>query len=292
VFGVGGSGFGMTHQRAPLVQRLLTMVLAATVLTASASADSPKRLDDYWREVWTGADVSARSWLVYSGATVAPWSAIHSDGFRLRTVLGYGQYQYDGEIDHSSFDRGQQTFKANTAFVDVLAGYQVQWRQVTAKAFVGVSFIDHTIAPYDVENFSVGGEFGVKGVIEIWMNTGPRSWSSLDVSYTTAHETGAIRTRSGYRLTPHWSVGGEGGLNLDGQGQCKMRLKQQIDCRLNDNDTLPKSLTDFGRMGLFARYEWDGGEVSVSGGALGQVFNSESDIQFEPYATVNWIMKF
>ncbi len=206
--------------------------------------------------------------------------------------MGYGQYSYDGFIAGTTNRNHKQKFNASTAFADVLAGYLMQWGPVTVKAFAGVSFIEHDIAPFDTENFAAGDDVGVKGVIELWMNTGKRSWASLDLSYSTAHETAAIRTRSGYRWTPSWSFGAEGGLNLDGQGQCKIRLPEQTGCRLNVNDVIPKTLFDYGRTGLFARYEWDGGEVSVSAGALGQVLSPTGDIQFEPYATVNWIMQF
>jgi hypothetical protein len=289
------AGLGLAIVTAPAVAADQQSSDQPQIDVSNLTKEAPRAYDSYWREVWVGADVSADSWLMYSGATIAPWSHIHKDGFRLRTAFGYGQYKYDGTVDigrtaEGEVDRIAQTFRADTSFADVLAGYQWQLGPVTTKLLVGASFISHNITPFDEENFSTGDEFGIKGVLELWYNMSPESWSSLDLSYSTAHETATIRARSGYRLTPSWSVGLEGGLNFDGQGQCKIRLPQQKDCKLNANDTETGSLYDYGRVGLFARHEWDGGEVSASVGAIGYDGSGSSDI--EPYVTLNWITQF
>ncbi len=252
-------------------------------MSAPALADpEPRPLS---REVWSGADISSKGWLVYSGATVAPFGHIHENGLRLRATVGYGAYTYTGYPVLKKFD-------ATTAFADVLVGYLYRYNSLTAKAFVGVSFIDHTITPFDTENISINAAFGAKGVLEFWYNSSPKAWSSLDLSYTTAHETAAVRMRSGYRLWPQISVGVEGGFNIDGQAQCKIRLPTQKGCHLNENDTDVKSLLDFGRTGLFARYEWTGGEVSLSAGGMGQILQQDGTVNVDPYVTANWIMQF
>jgi hypothetical protein len=60
-----------------------------------ARADPPEPYG--WREVWAGVDASSHVWLAYSGATVAPYSDIFSNGLRLRAAAGYGEYTYTGE---------------------------------------------------------------------------------------------------------------------------------------------------------------------------------------------------
>jgi Cellulose biosynthesis protein BcsS len=272
--------------RALTASALLLFIACTTAprMASAGSSDTPEQRIK-WREIWAGADVSKNVWLLYSGATVAPFGDIHQDGVRLRAVAGYGQYTYTGYPRY-------ETFHATTVFADVLAGYLVRWGPLTAKAFAGVSFIDHQIEPLDAENISISGQAGAKGVLEFWYNVSPKAWSSLDLAYTTAHDTASARMRSGYRVWPQVSVGVEAGLNLDGQAQCKMRLSTQKHCLLDDNDTHVKSLLDFGRTGVFARYEWDGGEISVSGGGMGQILDASGDLNLDPYVTANWILQF
>ena len=51
------------------------------------------------------------------------------------------------------------------------------------------------------------------------------------------------------------------------------------------------------RAGLFARYEWNAGEVSISGGLANSAFDFESarggtDGFRDVYGTVNWLTRF
>ncbi len=268
---------------APVCRLLVATLLASAVVPSTGTrADEPPRS----KEIWAGADVSAGVWLVYSGATIAPYSGIHDNGPRLRAVTGYGQYSYLGAAPL------YPNYKATTAYGEVLAGYLYRYKSLTMKGFAGLSFIDHDITPFDTENISIGGDWGAKGVLEFWYDSGPKSWSSLDLAFTTAHNTASARLRSGYRLWPELSLGVESALNADGQAQCKMALPTQDGCRLDAGDTAVKSLMDFGRAGVFARYEWAGGEVSVSAGALGQFLSAGGDVEINPYVTANFIKQF
>lgn len=97
-----------------------------------AAADPPEAYG--WREVWAGADVSNHVWLAYSGATIAPYSDMFSDGLRLRTATGFGEYSYTGERNAK-----EQSFSAQTGFADAPVGYLGRSGPLTAKAFVGIS---------------------------------------------------------------------------------------------------------------------------------------------------------
>jgi hypothetical protein len=256
--------------------------LATTLIPCLAAAEpAAPRL---WREVWAGADVSDNVWLVYSGATVAPMGHIHGDGLRLRVASGYGGYTYPNS-------GSGRDFEATTIFGDVLAGWLWRLDPLTLKVFAGASYIDHDITPFDATTVVTGADWGPKGVVELWLNAGERMWTSLDLAYTTAHDTASVRMRSGYRLWPAITLGVEGGLNIDGQGQCKMRLPE-TGCRLSPEDPETKSLLDYGRTGLFARYEWTGGEVSLGAGVVGQPLTDDNELDLRPYATLGWIMQF
>ncbi len=233
--------------------------LALLLMSRPVSADPQPQYG--WREIWAGADVSSHVWLLYSGATVAPYGHLFSDGLRLRVAGGYGRYSYVGTR------RGQlQSFDAETGYGEALVGYLTRFGPLTAKAFVGIAAIEHEMAPLDPENPVQGQEVGPKLATELWLNIGSAGWSSLDVSWTSAHNTAAARLRGGYRAYGDISVGLEGGINANDLGE----------------DT---------RVGLFARYAWNGGEVSLSGGYAGRFLDEANSLR-DPYATANWLTQF
>lgn len=236
-------------------------VAATLLLTAPQAALADPETEYGSTEIWTGADVSSHVWLLYSGATVSPYGHIYSDGLRLRIAGGYGRYSYVGKRLSD-----MQAFNAETSYAEALVGYQQRFGELTAKGFVGVAAIEHDIAPFDPENAVQGQEIGPKIAAELWLNVGASGWSSLDLSWTSAHNTSAARLRAGYRIIGDVSLGLEGGVNA----------------------------TDFGedaRGGAFVRYAWNGGEISLSGGFAGRFLEEASTLR-DPYATASWLTQF
>lgn len=244
----------------------------------------------FWRETYAGADVSRDVWLLYSGVTLAPGGDIYGNGVRIRASGGYGQYRYQG---HRAGDpkNVERSFAGTVSYVEALIGYQARIGDLTAKAFAGIAAIDHTISPGDP--IAAGGlltqglDYGLKGALELWLNLGSTAWTSIDTSWTQAHEAYAGRWRLGYRLLPTVSLGLEAGINghlLSGRsvlsdGSRREPLQPQM------------------RAGLFARYEWNGGEVSVSGGFANSAFDLQdagggTDGFRDLYGTVNWLTRF
>lgn len=248
-------------------------------------------------QVWSGADVSSNVWLLYSGVTYSPWSRMHEEGLKLRTAGGYGEYTYSDRVppkDPDNDDRARvdiATFHARTYYAEVLVGYLMRFGELTAKAFVGASVISHDIGPADDETVVIGDEFGVKGVIELWLNMGERGWGSLDMSFSSAHDTASARARTGYRVWPKISLGVEAALNIDAQGQCRMDATLTSRCKKLDYDHKAR-LMDYARAGGFVRYEMESGEFSLSVGALGDEFSRDGDTEIAPYVTVNWLTQF
>lgn len=253
------------------------------------------------RQIWAGADVSPDVWLVYSGITVAPWSGIHDDGFRFRTAGGYGaykqsytQHKLDIASDTDTFTR--HDLAVSTYYGEVLIGYLKRYGELTAKAFVGASIISHNLGLAE-EVIAIGDEVGIKGALELWLNIGERGWGSLDMSWSSAHDTRAARARFGYRLWPNLSIGIEGGLNVDARAECRLTGKRSKECGhviISDDGTIVRDydnaeLLDYARGGAFARYEWGGSEVSVSVGALRNTF---ADNEVAPYVTLNYLTQF
>lgn len=235
-----------------------------------------------WREVWIGADATSRSWLVYSGITIAPYSAIHDDGLRFRFASGYGQYRWQGKT--TTADGARARGSGDFTYVDGLVGYLKRYGPLTAKAFAGLTLSSHSIRDLVLPNGTgfdpgeepiSGGEIGVKLALELWLNLGSRAWSSLDVNWTDAHDTFAARWRGAYRLWPSVSLGVEAIVNGDRRFDVGTLVEAPELERLNR------------RGGAFIRYEWFGGELSLAGGV-----SSSSDEGTRPYATFNWIIQF
>lgn len=235
-------------------------------LSGAAFAQEPTEAATRWREVWSGADVTSSVWLLYSGATISPNGDVYSNGIRFRTAAGFGGYEFDDDrINNGAIE--QHRFKADTAFADVMVGYQYRFGELTAKAFVGVSAIAHNIREPGALTAPQGLEYGPKVATEFWLNLGPDAWTSLDLSWTSAHDTYAARTRTGYRVLPTLTAGVEAGVNATGE---------HMD----------------GRGGLFLRYEWAGGEISASAGLSGDIGSLELTDELSPYATINWLTQF
>ena len=274
----------------PAFVRTVGVVCTALLINyGTASADDAPR----WREVWTGADATEHGWLVYTGTTTSPFTGIHEQGLRLRMATGYGGYEYSGFRRTSGKTAEMKAFEARTGFAEGLLGYLWRFDPLIVKVFGGVSAIGHEISPFDDENLATGLDWGPKGVIELWLNMGTDMWGSLDLTWSGAHNTRSARARLGYRLQPMLSIGLEGRFNIDEQGDCDIHWTETAACKLQYRpDSERTDIIDYSRAGAFARYEWDGGEISVSGGVSAGVLGREADADLNPYITMNWIKQF
>jgi hypothetical protein len=233
-----------------------------------------------WREVWGGADAARDQWLVYSGMTVAPWSSdIYSDGWRLRVGGGYGQYGYDRDVFNDpgcgtpltvACSYGSKHFEVEHSYAEALIGYHLRLGALTAKAFAGASMSTERHLTPDTSSSHDGTEFGAKGGVELWLNIGEVGWTSLDGSYASARDESAARWRTGWRVEPRMSIGPE------------IRYDKNIESDAGERN---------GRAGLFARYDWAGGEVSVAGGGVGRV-DGWTTKDLSPYGTLNVLFQY
>jgi hypothetical protein len=111
---------------------------------------------------------------------------------------------------------------------------------------------------------------GGKALLETWLNLGERAWSALDLAWNSADHGYGARLRLGWRLLPEVSVGLDGGIvgNADG---------------------------DIVRTALFVRYETARGELSVSGGVANDGLIDGSRAiggQSTPFAMLSWLTRF
>lgn len=212
-------------------------------------------------------------WLLYTGVTLAPWSEnIYAPGWRFRAQSGYGEYTY--QLD----DGGSlSAHKGSISYADALIGYHWQEGAFTAKIFAGLSVIDHIALPSASKGRLVGLKWGPKAATELWLDIGETQWTSLNLSFTTAHSTVSARWRYGFDIMDGLSFGPE--------------------LRLDTNAGLYEGYSDLfreyeGRAGVFAAYTWDGYELTLAGGFAAYVKGFEAAEQITPYATVNFLMQF
>lgn len=252
------------------IRRALVVCFAALCIAPATSAAQdttpPTSGPQYgWREVWTGGDAMRDVWLLYTGITLAPWSEhVYDPGWRLRVQSGYGQYDYT--IKENGADR---VYPGSVNYVDALAGYHWKTGALTAKVFAGVSFIDHAVRPDASRGRVFGPEWGPKAAAELWFDVAPGQWTSLNVNFTTAHNTFSARWRYGWSPLDGLSAGPE--LRIDSNGD----LFDQYE----------------GRAGLFAAYKWDGYEVTVAGGIAAYMRGTAGE-EMTPYATINLLTQF
>jgi hypothetical protein len=151
-----------------------------------------------------------------------------------------------------------------------LIGYYLQLGKLTAKAFAGASMSTERHATPDPEDANDDTEFGAKGVLELWLTINEAAWTSLDLSYATARNETSARWRGGWRLGPRFSVGPE------------LRYDKNIESGEGEWN---------GRAGLFARYEWTGGEISLAGGVSERISDWDGD-GASPYGTLNVLFQY
>lgn len=259
---------------------VIAVVIATSGDSAAEPADDPNTQTYGWREVWGGADATKDVWLLYTGVTLAPLSKdIYSDGLRFRVNSGYGQYRYGGRTvacDQLGTFQCDAKIKVDVTFTDALIGYHLRLGELTAKAFAGASIISHNFGDHAAATSVQGVDIGATGGLEFWLNLGQRGWTSLDLQYTTAHETGSARWRAGWRTIPSLSIGPE--------------------ARVDSNAT-----QNAGRIGAFARYDWTGGEISLAGGLAQEICkfddvlcedNGGDKKEVSPYLTINLLSQF
>jgi hypothetical protein len=222
-------------------------VVAAGHCTDAHAEDKDQPEDDWGQtevtpslsrfEFWAGAQAFKHAWSLYTGTTVAPFGDIQEDGLRLRVVGGYGAYRY---ASPRTIGVGSQTvhFKGTVAFTDALVGYQKQLGPVTVKAFAGLAAAQYRVEPDDPETTIRGPGLGGKAALETWWNISDRAWSSVDVSWSSLHDSHAARARLGWRFLPALSAGLEAG-------------------------SAGNRESDIVRLGGFLRFEWERRSMAI-----------------------------
>ncbi|MGD9806920.1 MAG: cellulose biosynthesis protein BcsS [Hyphomicrobiaceae bacterium] len=221
-------------------------------------------------EFSAGADAAAQSWSTYGALTTALYGDIRENGYRLRVQGGYGDYRYARfDADPAGPGKLRSDFLGEQTSINALFGYQWAIGSTTLKVYAGVAVEDHRLSSrpesyldIDDNNAVQGQKTGAKVVIETWTRLADWGFFQLDANWSQPFETYSGRVRLGQFLGGGWSAGLEAAAfgNLDYDG---------------------------GRAGAFVRYDWQGAEISVSGGLDGNLNGIESG-----YASIGLTTRF
>jgi cellulose biosynthesis protein BcsS len=228
------------------------LVAVACVISAAATAraEPPLYVDDApHAELFTGFDASDNSVGGYLGAGYAFGKGLYESGWRLRAVGAFGGYDYDGSLSSRGM-RVPTNFDGDDANVAALVGYQLRRQSLFLRFFAGIEAEDQHIVPHDPNNSVQGSEVGLKLQAESWFDYSPRTFFSLDASYGTAFQEYWTLARAGYRVSPHLSLGIEGG-------------------------ALGNEEYNAGRGGAFTRIYFRKIEITVSGGFTGNYLEDD-----------------
>jgi hypothetical protein len=190
----------------------LVVALGASTASVVHAQDTPAQRDPT-REIWAGVIVGKDYWSLHTAFGWAPFSSLYDTGLRFRTTAGYAAYRYTGNrFDPITTNAVRRSFKGTTAFGDVLVGYQVRWRSLTAKVYGGAAYEAAQTTPIDDEAYGLGRRWAHKVAVETWWDATRALWVAFDGQWTGLDDRYEAKLRIGYKLTETLSVGVLGGV--------------------------------------------------------------------------------
>jgi hypothetical protein len=120
-------------------------------------------------------------------ASIAP-SGLHLEGDQIYQRLSHKTLRYDAAV---------------------MGGYQLNWPDVTLKAYLGPAMETRNTLPADPEKLLAGAYWGVKTALESWMALGEGFWLSADTSYFTGTQAYSASLRTGYQPLSWLAMGPE-----------------------------------------------------------------------------------
>lgn len=271
----------MRAQAVAVVATCLCAAMAATGASAETWTTTTTVDPSLARaEIWSGVEGRRHGGSVWTGVTFAPLGSLRETGVRLRAVGGAGRYHYDSLARRADGSIGPLRYMSQVTFADALAGYQTTLGALTAKAFAGVAWSETVTTPRDPSVPDLGSHLGPKGALELWLDIGPSAFAQLDVGWSSHRQTSQALGRLGWRATPVLSAGVEAGALAT-----ELPVRAAKGTRTIAHQEI--------KAGLFMRYEFARGEVSLSGGVVSE--DRETPIVAEdakPYATATWLWRF
>lgn len=182
---------------------------ASSMIATTANAGGSLKDSGYDHE-WTypfatfsGTDISEDNYESYFGVVYALNGDLDKDGFILRSMFTYGDFDYVRGVTDTDGDYWQG---------DLLLGYQIIRDAVNYHLLIGVDYQDYDLTPADPSNPINGDEVGFKvaGGIETERYRESPVYAILRGSYSTSFDTYYALGRLGRELRDDWVLGVEG----------------------------------------------------------------------------------
>ena len=279
---VGGGGHGRGHVRSGAIAVAALAIAACASATQAQDWTTSTTIDPSrsQAETWSGAEGRRHGAAIWTGLTYAPFGTLLHDGLRLRAVGGAGRYHYDSLARLADGSIGPRRYTSQVTFAEAVAGYQMKLGTLTAKAFAGVAWSETLTTPHDPSVPDLGAHLAPKGALELWLDIGASAFAQLDAGWSSHRQTTQALARLGWRVTPELSGGIEAGV-----------LTRELPVHAYRGTRTVEHQE--AKAGLFARYEFARGEISLSGGMVSE--DRETPVlsqDAKPYAAATWLWRF
>ena len=199
-----------------LIRASRTAVLAIAVMfganSSPADAESYEPADDlvYPLVIVSGIEVADQAYETYTGLFYAFNGDLDREGFVLRVLGSFGDFEYHVEGKKIDADYWQG---------DVMLGYQWVRGGIDIGAYIGVDYQDYDLTLDDITSDLRGDEFGFKVALDLESNGNDNSPIYLAIygDYSTAFDSYHALARIGYNfgrftLGPEvWLLGDDSG---------------------------------------------------------------------------------
>lgn len=257
-----------------LIRASRTAALAIAVMfganSSPADAKSYEPADDlvYPLVIVSGIELAEHANEAYTGLFYAFNGDLDSDGFVLRVLGSFGDFEY--HIDHIEID-------ADYWQGDVMLGYQWIRGGIDIGAYIGVDYQDYDLSPDDSTSDLRGDEVGFKVALDIESNGNDNSpiYLALYGDYSTAFDSYHALARVGYDFG-YFALGPEGWVLGDESGDA-----QRLGGFLKFD--FPELGTFYGELLLSAGYQFVNGSDNDMSGNFGEE---------GAYATINFKTAF
>lgn len=174
---------------------LASLLLTTSLITTAALADAAPDGQNDNGVAFVGGEGRANLLYGYLGTVFSlDKHDLGSDGFLIKTVVGYGEYKYAKKTAVAGHLHG----KVTNAEIEV--GYEWTYDQHLISVFIGPDYQRNTTDHFDPSNRSRGTKWG--GQVGFEFITDPSKFfnAEFDTSYSTANHHYHVRFRPGVKV--------------------------------------------------------------------------------------------
>ena len=250
---------------------------SAIMCAAIVAACSPSLADDIQRfQTYVTADTSARAAALASSTIWSVFGPIDQPGIRLK-IDGFASVY--GETKANVFSSAFMAADLKT-LGDLMAGYQLQWKQIWIKFYAGAACQAQTRAFWQAGQLVQQKGYGATTAVETFWEGSSGFWASGNLSWLQFDNTGAFYGRAAYKIIQE-----NEGLNLSLGAETGAMIKNADKYREGKRLDL---YNEYVRDGALFNLRYGSHEFTLSGGLA----RASDEREWRPYATISYGKKF